>query len=189
MDSSDHDSAYELLKRSLDGDRGATELLCDRLRPALRRWARGRLPSWAREGIDTEDIVQDALMKTLTIPGPLELRDDFQAYIRATVLNSIRDRVRKIRTQQQAAQGMPPPDQDDLDTPLRHLLGKEQSDRYEAALDRLPAQDRELVISRVELGLSYREIADATGRATPDAARMAVARALVRLSAELGDAS
>jgi DNA-directed RNA polymerase specialized sigma24 family protein len=41
------------------------------------------------------------------------------------------------------------------------------------------------VISRVEFDLSYAELADVLGKRSPDAARMAVVRALVRLAEEM----
>jgi RNA polymerase sigma-70 factor (ECF subfamily) len=41
------------------------------------------------------------------------------------------------------------------------------------------------VVARIELGLTYSEIAAATGRPSMDAARMAVTRAIARLIEEL----
>jgi RNA polymerase sigma factor (sigma-70 family) len=58
-------------------------------------------------------------------------------------------------------------------------------DRYDRALAELPAPDRELIVCRFELGMTYQEVAAATGRATGDAARMAVTRAFVRLAERL----
>jgi DNA-directed RNA polymerase specialized sigma24 family protein len=65
-------------------------------------------------------------------------------------------------------------------------IGRETLDRYEEALARLTVDDREAIIARVELGLSHHEIAEALGKPSDDAARMAVARALVRLVKEMG---
>jgi DNA-directed RNA polymerase specialized sigma24 family protein len=59
--------------------------------------------------------------------------------------------------------------------------------RYEAALAQLKEDDREVLIPRLELGLSYPEIALSPGRASAKAARMAVVRALVRLIETLDD--
>ena len=44
---------------------------------------------------------------------------------------------------------------------------------------------RDLIVARVEMGLSYEEIAEELGKPTGNAARMAIARALLRLAAEL----
>ena len=58
----DHDSVplsatmettHELLVRAKAGDSMATEELFKRCLPALRRWARGRLPEYARDVGDT----------------------------------------------------------------------------------------------------------------------------------------
>ncbi len=43
------------------------------------------------------------------------------------------------------------------------------------------------MIARIEMGCSYAEIAEAIGKASPDAARMTVSRALVRLAQLMSD--
>jgi RNA polymerase sigma-70 factor (ECF subfamily) len=70
-------------------------------------------------------------------------------------------------------------------SPLEEAIGKEALERYEAALHRLRAEEREVIIARVELGQSYQQIAAGHGKASADAARMAVSRALVRLAEEM----
>ncbi|OFV88038.1 MAG: hypothetical protein A2V74_07095 [Acidobacteria bacterium RBG_16_70_10] len=54
------------------------------------------------------------------------------------------------------------------------------------ALANLRPEERELVVARLELGYSYAQITVATGRPSPDATRMAVRRALLRLAEEMG---
>ena len=49
-----------------------------------------------------------------------------------------------------------------------------------------PAQEREALIGRLEWGLSYRELADAIGKPSSEAARKTAQRALVRLISEMG---
>ena len=46
-----------------------------------------------------------------------------------------------------------------------------------------------MIIGRVELGLTYSEIAAAAGKPSANAARMAVTRALIRLAEEMGEPS
>ena len=67
----DSSSSFALLLRAREGDEAARNELCARYLPRLRRWAHGRLPVWAREHLDTEDIVQDALMKSVRRLDPL----------------------------------------------------------------------------------------------------------------------
>ena len=57
-------------------------------------------------------------------------------------------------------------------------------ERYERALARLTAEEREAIIARIEMGYTYEEIAE-IGKPTPDAARKAAQRALVRLVEEM----
>ncbi len=65
LSASDTHSSLELLVRAQDGDEVARNELCARYLPRLRRWAHGRLPIWAREHLDTEDIVQDTLLRSV----------------------------------------------------------------------------------------------------------------------------
>ena len=181
MDGSGNDTTYEVLQRALRGDSAAKEVLCTRLVPYLRRLATRRLPRWAREGADTDDLVQEAIFRTLARPGYMKDRPDFRAYLRRALLNAIHDRVEKARRKGQIpVDAVPGPP-----SPLEELIGKERIARFEAALERLSPEDRELVVCRVEFNMTHREIAEETGRPSPDAARMAVARALVRLAAEI----
>jgi RNA polymerase sigma-70 factor (ECF subfamily) len=70
-------------------------------------------------------------------------------------------------------------------SPLEAAIGTQALERYEAALARLTDEEREAVVTRVEFGLSYAEVADALGKPSADAARMAVVRALVKLAREM----
>ena len=64
-------------------------------------------------------------------------------------------------------------------------INRQQLDKYSAALDQLPVEDREAIIGRVEFGLSYAELAELLGKSTPDAARKMVSRALVKLAQQM----
>ena len=72
-------------------------------------------------------------------------------------------------------------------SPLEIAVGREAFERYEAALASLAETDREAVIARIELGCSYREIAELVGKPTEDAARLAVSRALTKVAALMSD--
>ena len=181
-------STVRLLSRARAGDHEALEALFARFGPELRRFARGRLPRQVRGIVDTPDVVQDALLQTFTHLNGFENRGDgaLRAYMRQVLVNRIRDEVRRAARRPSGE----PIDDDHVTSeasPLEAAIGREGVDRYEAALARLKDDDRELVIARVELGLSYPEIAVSTGRASANAARMAVVRALVRLTEAMED--
>jgi DNA-directed RNA polymerase specialized sigma24 family protein len=71
-------------------------------------------------------------------------------------------------------------------SPLEAAIGRESLDRYERALAMLKPDEREAIIGRVEMGYSYEELAEALGKPSPDAARKAAQRALVRLIQQMG---
>lgn len=183
---SDTESTFVLIDRARTGDRVAIEQLFARhLRP-LQRWASGRLPKWAREVIDTDDLVQDTLLQTFKRIEAFEPRrvGALHAYLRQAVLNRIRDELRRSRRQ---------PDATDLNgleidpgqSPLETAIGREAVERYERALERLTPQEREAIIARVEMGYSYEELAAALAKPTAEAARKTAQRALVRLVEEM----
>ena len=181
------ESTLSLLTRAQAGDAQAQTDLFARYVPALRRWAAGRLPRWARDLADTPDLVQDSLLQTFKKLDGFEYRGEgaFQAYLRQAVLNRIRQEFRRA-DRRPAAEPIGSSAPDEALSPLELAIGAEKVARYEAALERLDAGERELVIGRVELGFTYAELAAACGKPSPDAARMAVGRALVRLAEEMG---
>ena len=179
----DTESSVQLLERIRAGDQSALDTLLRRYVPALRRWSTGRLPRWARDLADTDDLVQDAVVRSVKHLGTFEQRHDgaLQAYLRAAVLNRIRDECRRTRR----APGVDPM-QDDTPwtglSPLEAAIGAEAVARYETALATLRPAEREAVIARIEMGYSYAEVAVMLGKPTAEAARQTVARALVRLA-------
>lgn len=180
------DSTSTLLERARAGDAAAVEQLFARCVPILRRWARGRLPGWARDLADTEDVVQEAVLQTFRHIETFDARGEgaLQAYLRQAVMNRIRDHIRRIGRRPVATE-LGSHHEDESPSPLEHAVGREAVERYERALTRLSDVDRELVVASVELGYSFEQLADATGRASADAARKAARRALVKLAEEM----
>jgi RNA polymerase sigma-70 factor (ECF subfamily) len=182
------ESTLSLLTRARAGDDQALNDLFARYIPVLQRWASGRLPRRARDLVDTPDLVQETLVQTFKKMEGFEYRGEgaLTAYLRQAVMNRIRDELRKAQRRPERADldtGAP----DDALSPLEHAIGAETLERYDAALQRLREDERELVVARVELGMTYSEIAAALEKPSPDAARMAVGRALVRLAEELDE--
>jgi RNA polymerase sigma-70 factor (ECF subfamily) len=173
------DSTLALVARARGGDRAAREIIAERYLAALLRYAHGRVPRSARGLVDTVDVVQQALVRTLgrldhidtSIPGSL------LAYLRCTVLNQIRDEIRRARRRPQPAEldeHLPALDQD----PLEAVISEQEVRRYNLAVLQLPADQQEAFLMRIEMGCTYREIADALGRPSSESARMLVRRAI-----------
>jgi RNA polymerase sigma factor (sigma-70 family) len=179
-------TSADLLRRARDGDAGAADALFARhLRP-LQRWARGRLPRWARGIADTADIVQDVMVHAFSRLHAVDLRRKgaLQAYLRVAIQNRIKDEFRAI------ARRAP---HDPLDTdipdrapsPLALAVDAEKAEQYTRALKQLRPADQELIVGRIELGYSYEQLALALGRPSAESARVAVRRAFVRLADEM----
>ena len=181
------EATLQLLQRARGGDRDAVDTLIARYLPRLRRWARGRLPIWARDVADTDDIVQEAVLRTFARIDEFEPQREgaLQAYLRQAILNRIRDELRRGAGRAPSVP-LDPNSPDPGASPFEHAVGTEMAERYEKALASLSASDREAIVARVELGGTYDEVAVALGKSSADAARMAVGRALVRLAEGMG---
>lgn len=180
-------ATQQLLRLAHAGDGAAREQLLARYAPRLQRWASGRLPLHARSLLDTMDLVQETLLRVMEGLDRVEIRGPggFQAYVRQAVLNRIRDQVRWAARRH--GQGELPDDlRDPAPSPLEAAIGADVLARYERALAGLSAEDCELLHLRLELDFGHAEIAAMTGRPSPDAARMAVQRALGRLAEAMG---
>ena len=176
----------ELVIRARKGDRMATEALLERCLPQLQRWAHGRLPIAARGSLDTNDLVQDAalnLVKRLDVFEPRHV-GAMQGYLRQSVINRIRDEVRKIGRHAPPTE-LPEDHPSDRTSPLEAAIQSEAYERYRQALARLEPKDRELIVARVEVQWSVAEIAQRFGMRTVDATRMAVSRAIRRLTDQM----
>jgi RNA polymerase sigma factor (sigma-70 family) len=180
------ESTVELLARARAGDPEALDEVFARAIPRLKRWASGRLPRWAREMIDTDDLVQETVVNTLKHIDVFEYRVDsaLQAYLRQAVMNRIRNEIRRA-TRHPAPAALDSAAPDTGLSPLEELIGKQTVEAYDETMAALEPEEREAIIGRVELGLSYAELAAAMGRPSADAARIAVGRALLKLARQL----
>jgi RNA polymerase sigma factor (sigma-70 family) len=180
------ESTFELIERAREGDQDSLERLMARHLGPLRRFVSGRLPHWARDLSDTDDLVQDTLLRTFKKIENIDIRGvgALQAYLRQAVMNRLRDELRrKGRAPVHVAhEGL---EFEAEGSPLEEAMGREAFERYQAALARLRPEEREAIIARVEMDYSYAELAEILGKPTPDAARKAAQRALVKLAAEM----
>ena len=170
------ESTTALLGHARDGDDDAREELVRRL-----------LPRRARDVADTDDLVQVALLRALAHLKEFEPQHEgaFLAYLRQTVLNAVRDELRRVGRRPGRAdleESLPQPGP----SLVEQAIGREVVEAYEAALNTLSEEQRQAVIMRVEFGYTYQEVADALGKPSANAARMALSRALLRVAEVMG---
>jgi RNA polymerase sigma factor (sigma-70 family) len=176
----------DLLARVQAGEHEALEALVARALPPLRRWAHGRLPPYARGAHDTCDLVQEAVSRAVGRLNTFEDRHQgaLQAYLRQAVMNRIRDIIRAHKRRPEHLHLVDNVLGDDTSA-LDRLIGAEQMEIYEAALERLRPIEQEAIVGRLELQYSYAELAALLRKPSPDAARVAVTRALAHLVDEM----
>ena len=174
-------STVRLLPRIAQGDGEAAGVLFERAGSRLRRFARGRLPGWARRRTDTEDLVQESLVR-----GWKNL-DRFQKqpsgsllrWLNTVLKNLVTDEKRHaMRTGQ--PEGFPGNPTSHTPSPDRHTLNKERKELFTTALSQL-SRDEQAIIRRRSDGDSFAQLARTLGKPSADAARMAHSRALRKL--------
>lgn len=179
----DDTTTGELILRWRGGDRAALDRVFRRYLPALRRWAHGRLPAWARDEENTDDLVQETFVRAVQRMAQFrqERPGGLTTYLRKTLHHRLIEEVRRAARRREVHDSSPEIRAADPSA-LQEVLGGELLAIYEEALSRLSEESRGAVICRVEEGMSYAAIAKALGKSSPDAARMTVARALVQLA-------
>jgi RNA polymerase sigma-70 factor (ECF subfamily) len=179
-----------LLRRIWRGDARARDQLVLAYYPVMKRLAHGRVPSLARGLVDTDDVVSTAMEKALRNIDTFEPKREaaFLAYMWQILRNEIRMQIRRAKARpvteelsEEFAAGGP--------SPLEAAIGRDLLERYDSALERLTPEQQEAFFLRNEMGLSYLNVAEAMGVASPDAARMLVVRAIVNLERELREST
>ncbi len=180
------DVTRDLLARINSGDEAALENLITRYLPVLRRIVRSQLFGHARSLLDTDDVVQDAVVSTVRriphfvwrSPGSL------LAYLRRAIVNRIIDANRQCARQGECV-ALSEDYAADGASPLQRVIDKEAIRRYRAALLRLNRRDRRLIVMRMQRQLTYQEIATQLRMPSANAARAALVRATARLVSAL----
>jgi RNA polymerase sigma factor (sigma-70 family) len=174
-----------LIRAARAGDRIAQHDLYSLCLPIMRRWARGWLRGAQCDINDPDDLVQTAVLHTLQRLSEFEVRGagSFLAYLRQVLLNEVRGELRRSKRRCIMVEC-----DDDLmagtHTPADEVLALEREHALGVALANLSRRQRHHVELRVRLGMSFGEIAEATGGST-DGARMIVSRSIRAITRQL----
>lgn len=177
------ETTADLLTRIRAGDQRALNDLFKRILKPLQRFAHGRLPYWARDRMDTEDIVQSTIIRALDKVDEFDSRHEgaFMAYLRTGVLNRVRDEIRRYKHLPERVEWSDAFPGQGL-SPLEAAIGKEAVERYDEALSKLPADPQVAVMLHLEMRYTYKEIARTMNLVSADAARMMTTRAIAKLA-------
>jgi RNA polymerase sigma-70 factor, ECF subfamily len=197
------DQTQELLAQAREGQPAAVNALLDRHRDALRRMIDLRMDKVVQRRVDASDIVQEVLVE-----ANRRLRDylgnpamPFHLWLRSMAHDRLIDAHRRHRGAARRSIDREQPlqvarflDQSTIDlgqeiadrelTPAAAATWNELQRRFQAAVDQLDEQDREVVLMRHFEHLSNSEVAQTLGLSEP-AAGMRYLRAMRRLREKL----
>jgi RNA polymerase sigma factor (sigma-70 family) len=179
----------ELLTRFRRGERAAADELFARYRPRLDALLRARLPASLRKLGDTDDLVQDVCVKILGALDRFEMRGigSFWWFARSIARNHVVDATRRNKALHETNLN----ERSDVAPaakqrgPVGEAADHESAEAFDKALERVPDPVRRGLLMRIELNLDWSLIADECGFASPDAARVAVKRALGAIAKEM----
>ncbi len=107
-----------------------------------------------------EDVVHDVFVSFGGTVGSFHLSGTLKGYLSTCVANSARDRNR-LRSGQDAGVDVVEALGSSSDGPMEHAIGSEESGRLIDLLNRLPYEQREVIVLHLHHGMRFREIAGA----------------------------
>ena len=166
------------------GDRSAENEIARRQLPELLRWARRqRLPTSARAFADTEDLVQETVIRMLGRLSKIDVSrpGGLQNYLRKSFKNRLIDLLRRSghRPEREELNENRVPDR--RASPQTLLLKRESAARFRGAFEQLNHSDRALISAWLDREWDYAKIARALKKPSANAARVAIYRACERL--------
>lgn len=181
-------SSADLLARAKQGSDAALNLLYEQCAARLLAFIRLRLGRELRAKLESTDILQATLLKSLTHLHELKGNEtgSLMAWLARIAEHEIRDRADyHHRQRRKAAREVPVDDELPLAAAARSALSQvildERARQLEAAIETLSPAHREVILLRKFEELTFPEIAARLGR-TEDACRMLFARAMTALT-------
>jgi RNA polymerase sigma-70 factor (ECF subfamily) len=188
-------STGDLLAMAKQGSDAALNLLYERCAGRLLSYIRLRMGRELRARLESRDILQATLVKSLTHLHELkgEQSGSLMAWLARIAEHEIRDCADYHRRQRRdAAREMAVDDDAPLPVRARSALSQvildEETARLEAALDTLSPAHREIILLRKFEELTFPDIAKRLGK-SDDACRMLFARAMTALTLAMGRTS
>ncbi len=162
------------------GDTGARDALLAHVRTIVHRYCRARLGRLPGSEHAADDVAQEVCLAVLSaLPRYRDEGRPFEAFVFGIAAHKVADAQRSAVRAAVPTEDMP--DEPDLGPgPEDQALRNSDAVLVRGLLDRLPANQRELLILRVAVGLSAEETGNALGMSS-GAVRVAQHRALARL--------
>ena len=125
-------------------EQGARERTLARYRAILLKWATGRLPGWAREGADTNDLVQVVLLRAWhQMDRFADQPEAFKPFLRRILQNEVIDRIRSAKRHPERVE-LSEDLRDKTPSALDVVIEEEFAETYRAMLAGLSPRRREV---------------------------------------------
>ena len=192
------ESTADLLREAKAGSAEALNSLYERCAGRLLAFIRLRLGRDLRGRLESRDILQASLLKSLEHLDDLKGTEtrSLMAWLARIAEHEIRDRADFHHRERRDAAREVPLDAADDAAPIRALTRSalsrvildEEAQRLEVALESLSPPHREVILLRKFEELSFAEIGERLGK-SEDASRMLLARAMTALTLKLSEMS
>ncbi|MHC4745331.1 MAG: RNA polymerase sigma factor [Planctomycetota bacterium] len=106
-----------------------------------------------------EDAVQDVFTSFAKSVGEFRLRGSLKGYLATCVANRARDYMRRAKSRQNIAAKKTDRAAPDTAGPLQSAIHSEQLEKLSSAIARLPYEQRETLLLRLQADLRFRQIA------------------------------
>jgi RNA polymerase sigma-70 factor, ECF subfamily len=187
------DPTSELLRRAQEGSPEALNALCERCAGRLLAYVRLRLGRELRARLESRDILQAAMIKSLEHLHELKGHEtrSLMGWLARIADNEIRDRADYHHRQRRDAAREAAID-DDAPVPaltrsaLSRLILDERARQLEAAMESLSPAHREIILLRKFEELPFADIGRRLGK-SEDASRMLLARAMTALTIKMAE--
>ena len=177
-----------VVAEAVAGSRDALREVLEIVRPIVVRYCRARLGTTERSGLSADDVAQEVCLAAITaLPRYKDQGRPFLAFVYGIAAHKVADAHRAVGRNRSEPTDDIPERPSTAAGPEQMALDSEAAARMNALLEVLPAQQREILILRVVVGLSAEETAKAVG-SSPGAVRVAQHRALSKLRNELSGA-
>ncbi len=180
-----------LLEAASRGERDALDVLVAHYLPRLHAFVRLNMGAGLRAKEASADIVQSVCREALEERDNFVFKGEgpFLSWLTSAALNKMRERARFHQRQRRNANREENVENlaevyGTLLTPSRVAIDREEIDRFEQALDRLPEDERQVIVLARIVGLPHKEIAAHIGRTTR-ATTSLLGYAMVRLASEM----
>ena len=155
-----------LINRFRHGDRGALREIYEKYERYLLTLAVGLLLNED----DARDVVHDVFVRFAQSDRRFKQNGSLKSYLATSVVNRVRDRFRKKQQRQKVGlDEIGEISGDDDDRPEAILICNEELQQMRSALEKLPLEQREVIIMHLNGRMTFREIARLQGVSTSTA--------------------